>query len=74
MATPPSDGTTPGSGTGPEIQYAYMFEDNKRPTKQLDALLRAIALFIVCFLPASQPPNTHTASLAAVRLCACCLE
>ncbi|KAJ3496637.1 hypothetical protein NLG97_g2512 [Lecanicillium saksenae] len=43
MATPPSGGTTPGAA----VQYCYMFEDNKRPTKQLDALLRAIAMHIV---------------------------
>ncbi|OAA62211.1 hypothetical protein ISF_05220 [Cordyceps fumosorosea ARSEF 2679] len=43
MATPPSGGTTPGS----TVRYCYMFEDDKRPTKQLDALLRAIAMHIV---------------------------
>ncbi|TQV96399.1 hypothetical protein V2A60_003193 [Cordyceps javanica] len=43
MATPPSGGTTPGSA----VQYCYMFEGDKRPTKQLDALLRAIARHIV---------------------------
>ncbi|KAK3187160.1 hypothetical protein K4F52_004063 [Lecanicillium sp. MT-2017a] len=47
MATPPSDGATPGSGIGPDVQYVYMFEENKRPTKQLDALLRAISHHIV---------------------------
>lgn len=29
------------------VQYAYMFEKDKSPTKQLDALLRAIAVYIV---------------------------
>ncbi|XP_044717449.1 WD repeat-containing [Hirsutella rhossiliensis] len=31
------------SAPGSAVQYAYMFEKNKGPTKQLDALLRAIA-------------------------------
>lgn len=43
MATPTSGGTTPGSA----LKYDYMFESDKRPTKQLDALLRAIAMHIV---------------------------
>ncbi|KAJ4165130.1 hypothetical protein LMH87_006776 [Akanthomyces muscarius] len=43
MATPSSGGTTPGSA----VQYCYMFEADKRPTKQLDALLRAIAMYII---------------------------
>lgn len=61
MATPPSDGATPGSGIGPDIQYVYMFEENKRPTKQLDALLRAISHHIVCVLPVhALPSRSHT--------------
>lgn len=32
---------------GGSVEYRYMFEDNKSPTKQLDALLRAIARHIV---------------------------
>ncbi|KAM3566816.1 hypothetical protein ARSEF4850_000234 [Beauveria asiatica] len=43
MASPPSGGATPGSA----LQYCYMFESDKRPTKQLDALLRAISLYIL---------------------------
>jgi hypothetical protein len=43
MASPPSGGATPGSA----LQYCYMFESDKRPTKQLDALLRAISIHIV---------------------------
>ncbi|PMB71021.1 hypothetical protein BM221_003485 [Beauveria bassiana] len=43
MASPPSGGATPGSA----LQYCYMFESDKRPTKQLDALLRAISLHIL---------------------------
>lgn len=44
MAVPPSNGSTPPEA----IQYAYMFESDRSPTKQFDALLRAIARFIVC--------------------------
>jgi hypothetical protein len=29
------------------MKYSYMFEDNKSPTVQLDALLRAISTYIV---------------------------
>lgn len=36
------------------VRYAYMFEKNKGPTKQLDALLRAIARHTVRF-PAPSP-------------------
>lgn len=40
------------SAAGSSIQYEYMFERDKSPTKQLDALLRAIALAIVSTLRA----------------------
>jgi hypothetical protein len=30
--------------------YGYLFEDNKKPTKILDALLRGIANYIVRYL------------------------
>lgn len=44
MAVPRSNGSAP-----PEpIKYAYMFETDKSPTMQFDALLRSIARFIVC--------------------------
>ncbi|KAL7943288.1 hypothetical protein V8C42DRAFT_117564 [Trichoderma barbatum] len=43
MAVPRSNGPAP---PGP-IKYAYMFEADKSPTMQFDALLRAIARFIV---------------------------
>jgi hypothetical protein len=43
MAVPQSDGSPPPEA----ITYAYMFESDKSPTKQFDALLRAIARFIV---------------------------
>lgn len=52
MATPSSGGTTPGSA----VQYCYMFEGDKRPTKQLDALLRAIAMHIVSHQTPHSPP------------------
>ncbi|TQS32442.1 hypothetical protein Golomagni_07240, partial [Golovinomyces magnicellulatus] len=42
VMTSSSSDATPGSA----VQYEYMFEDNKRPTKQLDALLRSIARYI----------------------------
>lgn len=51
VSTSSSDGT-PGS----VVQYQYMFEDSKRPTKQLDALLRAIARYIVCHRNATPLP------------------
>lgn len=44
MAAPRSNGSTPPEA----IKYAYMFETDRSPTKQFDALLRAIARFIVC--------------------------
>ncbi|KAH6609384.1 hypothetical protein Trco_002730 [Trichoderma cornu-damae] len=44
MAVPRSNGSAPPGA----IKYAYMFEADKSPTMQFDALLRAIARFIVC--------------------------
>lgn len=41
------------TSSSPGIKYEYMFEKNKSPTKQLDAILRSIARHIVC---ASPPP------------------
>jgi hypothetical protein len=43
MAVPRSNGSAPSE----DITYAYMFEEDKSPTMQFDALLRAIARFIV---------------------------
>jgi hypothetical protein len=43
-STNASGTSTPGAMP---MQYAYMFEDDKRLTQQCDALLRAIALHIV---------------------------
>lgn len=50
MATPPkpADAPPPGGSNPTSIEYAYMFEKNKSPTKLLDALLRAIGRYIVC--------------------------
>jgi hypothetical protein len=46
--------------------YEYMFEANKRPTKQLDALLRAIGKHIVRIMKFLDfPPVMQTA---------CCVE
>lgn len=41
--------SSPSSDASPDsaVQYAYMFEKDKGPTKQLDALLRAIARHVV---------------------------
>lgn len=36
-----------GSSSSSKDYYGYLFEDNKTPTKTLDALLRAIAKHIV---------------------------
>lgn len=59
MSTLGSD-SVPGSA----VQYAYMFEKNKGPTKQLDALLRAIARHTVGLEPPpinlSSPGQEHT--------------
>jgi hypothetical protein len=38
---------TTTDGEKQPIRYEYMFEENKSPTKQLDALLRAIAKYII---------------------------
>ena len=43
MAVPRSNGASPPG----DISYAYMFEADKSPTMQFDALLRAMARFIV---------------------------
>ncbi|RCI08075.1 hypothetical protein L249_7799 [Ophiocordyceps polyrhachis-furcata BCC 54312] len=47
------------------IQYAYMFERNKGPTKQLDALLRAIAHFIIAELGDKTETHLTPAKLSA---------
>lgn len=63
MAVPQSNGSPPPEA----ITYAYMFESDKSPTKQFDALLRAIARFIVCLY--MQPGSgNETESQAANRL------
>lgn len=71
-STAPPDGaaSTPGTdaasspgldaGAAGPFKYDYMFEKNKSPTKQLDAILRAMARFIV--RPARTP---LTASVGA---------
>ncbi|KAL7939684.1 hypothetical protein V8C35DRAFT_13832 [Trichoderma chlorosporum] len=61
MAIPRSNGSAP-----PEpIQYAYMFEANKSPTMQFDALLRAIARFIVVELGDKNDSHLTPKKLAA---------
>jgi hypothetical protein len=45
-AAPPPRPQPPPPTPPSTIQYAYMFEPNKSPTKQLDALLRAISRYI----------------------------
>lgn len=63
MAVPQSNGSPPPEA----ITYAYMFESDKSPTKQFDALLRAIARFIVR-LHMSPGSSNETKRLAANRL------
>ena len=41
-----SDSSRPGTTGG--IKYEYMFQANKSPTQQLDAILRAIARHVAC--------------------------
>ncbi|PHH68397.1 hypothetical protein CDD83_6130 [Cordyceps sp. RAO-2017] len=60
MATPDS-----GSQPGAAVQYAYMFEPNKGPTKQLDALLRAIARHIIVELGDKSDTHLTPGKLAA---------
>ncbi|KAM4058718.1 hydroxyproline-rich glycoprotein DZ-HRGP [Hirsutella rhossiliensis] len=52
MSTP-----CPDSPPASAVQYAYMFEKNKGPTKQLDALLRAIARHTI--LELGDKTDTH---------------
>ncbi|KAG5927266.1 hypothetical protein E4U53_002901 [Claviceps sorghi] len=52
MSSPYPD-TTPGAA----LQYAYMFEKDKGPTKQFDALLRAIARHVI--LEIGDKSDTH---------------
>ncbi|KAF7561758.1 hypothetical protein G7046_g2389 [Stylonectria norvegica] len=46
MATPPNHDAPPPAPS-PFVEYAYMYEKDKSPTKQLDALLRAIGRHIL---------------------------
>lgn len=57
MSSSPYSDTTPGSGSGSAVQYAYMFEKDKGPTKQFDALLRAIARHVM--LEIGDKSDTH---------------
>lgn len=47
------------------VQYAYMFEKDKGPTKQLDALLRAIARHVLVELGDKSDAHLTPAKLAA---------
>ncbi|PNY23948.1 Uncharacterized protein TCAP_06118 [Tolypocladium capitatum] len=60
MSTPHAD-ATPGSA----VQYAYMFEKDNAPTKQLDALLRAIARHIILELGDKNDAHLTPSKLAA---------
>lgn len=62
MVTPTAE-ASPGSV--PPVQYAYMFEKNKSPTKQLDALLRAISRFICAEIGNKLDPQLTPLKLAA---------
>lgn len=63
MATPPKPDAPPGASSTPPpppIEYVYMYEKDKSPSKLLDALLRAIVRHIVCahyFLSLSAHPG-----------------
>ncbi|KAH7196575.1 uncharacterized protein B0J16DRAFT_326180 [Fusarium flagelliforme] len=46
--TPPAPGATSSTPPPPPIEYAYMYEKDKSPSKLLDALLRSISRHIVC--------------------------
>ncbi|UKZ75346.1 hypothetical protein TrVFT333_003027 [Trichoderma virens FT-333] len=61
MAVPRSNGQPP---PGP-IKYAYMFEADKSPTMQFDALLRSIARFIVVELGDKSDSHLTPKKLAA---------
>ncbi|KAL3958471.1 hypothetical protein ACCO45_006633 [Purpureocillium lilacinum] len=60
MSTSGSD-ATPGAA----LQYSYMFETNNAPTKQLDALLRAIARHIILEIGDRQDAQLTPTKLAA---------
>lgn len=64
-AAPPPESTSASNKTS-NMKYEYMFEKDKSPTKQLDAILRAIAKYIVCVAPpALFPKPTLTAHVQA---------
>jgi hypothetical protein len=50
MAASGSDAPNDAKASG--MRYAYMFETDKSPTAQLNALLRAVAMHIVSARPA----------------------
>lgn len=50
---------------GSAVHYEYMFEKNKGPTKQLDALLRAIARHIILELGDKADAHLTPSKLAA---------
>ncbi|KHN95964.1 uncharacterized protein MAM_06069 [Metarhizium album ARSEF 1941] len=59
--------TSPSSDASPDsaVQYAYMFEKNKGPTKQLDALLRAIARHVMLEIGEKTDNHLTPSKLAA---------
>ncbi|TFB06933.1 hypothetical protein CCMA1212_000861 [Trichoderma ghanense] len=61
MAVPRSNGASPSG----DISYAYMFEADKSPTMQFDALLRAMARFIVTELGDRNDAHLNPKKLAA---------
>ncbi|KAH6991045.1 hypothetical protein BKA56DRAFT_465936, partial [Ilyonectria sp. MPI-CAGE-AT-0026] len=48
MATPPKNDAPPGKTSPPPIEYRYMYEEDKSPSDQLYALLRAISRHVIC--------------------------
>ncbi|KAF5123894.1 hypothetical protein E5D57_011813 [Metarhizium anisopliae] len=59
--------SSPSSDASPDsaVQYAYMFEKDKGPTKQLDALLRAIARHVMLEIGEKADNHLTPSKLAA---------
>lgn len=55
MATPPKNDGPPGKTSPPPIEYRYMYEEDKSPSDQLYALLRAISRHVVCLRHPEEP-------------------
>lgn len=60
-----SASSKPGTSSTAGIKYEYMFETNKSPTPQLDAILRAIAKHVACEVGDKGDRKLTPAKLAA---------